>query len=34
MIFWLAQFADTLPKAVPGDFAQIYGLLEVEDVGL
>ena len=34
VIFWLAQFADTLPKAVPGDFAQIYGLLEVEDVGL
>lgn len=34
VIFWLARFADTLPKAVPGDFAQVYGLIEVEDVGL
>ncbi len=33
VLFWLARFADTLPKAVPGDFAQVYGLLEVEDVG-
>ncbi len=34
VIFWLARFADTLPKAVPGDFAQVYSLIEVEDVGL
>lgn len=33
VLFWLAQFADTLPQAIPGDFAQVYGLLEVEDVG-
>lgn len=32
VIFWLARFADTLPKAVPGDFAQVYSLIEVEDV--
>lgn len=34
VLFWLARFSDQLPKAVPGDFAQVYGLLEVEDVGL
>ncbi len=33
-IFWIAQFADKLPKAAPGDFAQVFGLLEVADVGL
>ncbi len=32
LLFWIAEFADTLPKAVPGDFAQVYGLLEVADL--
>ncbi len=31
-LFWIAQFADMLPKAVPGDFAQVYGLLELADL--
>lgn len=33
-LFWIAQFADKLPQAAPGDFAQVYGLLEVADLGL
>lgn len=32
LLFWIAEFADVLPKAVPGDFAQVYGLLEVADL--
>lgn len=32
VLFWLAQFAEKLPQAVPGDFAQVYGLAVVEDV--
>lgn len=30
LLFWLSQFADVLPKAAPNDFAQVYGLVEVE----
>ncbi len=30
---WIAQFADILPKAVPGDFAQVYGLVELTGTG-
>ena len=30
---WIAQFADILPKAVPGDFAQVYGLIETTGTG-
>lgn len=33
-LFWIAQFADKLPQAAPGDFAQVYGLIEVADIGL
>lgn len=33
-LFWIAQFADKLPQAAPGDFAQVYGLIEVADLGL
>lgn len=29
LVVWLSRFADTLPKAVPDDFAQVYGLIEV-----
>ena len=29
LLFWLAEFADKLPLAVPDDFAQVYGLVEV-----
>ncbi len=28
---WIAQFADILPKGVPGDFAQVYGLIETTE---
>lgn len=34
VLFWIAQFADKLPQAAPGDFAQVYGLIEVADIGL
>lgn len=33
LLVWLSQFADKIPKAVPGDFAQVFGLIEVEDAG-
>lgn len=33
VLFWLAEFAEKLPQAVPGDFAQVYGLVEAEDGG-
>ncbi len=33
LLFWLSQFAVKLPKAAPGDFAQVYGLVEMEDTG-
>lgn len=31
LLFWVAQFADLLPKAAPDDFAQVYGLVEVTE---
>lgn len=29
-VFWLSQFIDKVPQAVPGDFAQVFGLVELE----
>lgn len=33
LLQWVAQFADKLPKAVPDDFAQVYGLIEIDEAG-
>lgn len=33
LLIWLSRFADKVPKAVPGDFAQVFNLIEVEDLG-
>lgn len=30
LLFWVSQFSAKLPMAVPGDFAQVYGLIGVE----
>ena len=32
LLFWVSRFAVNVPKAIPEDFAQVYGLVEVEDV--
>lgn len=32
LLFWVSQFAVKIPKAIPEDFAQVYGLVEIEDV--
>ena len=29
VLIWVSRFADTLPRAVPEDFAQVFGLVEV-----
>ncbi len=31
LLLWLSRFADKVPKAVPGDFAQVFGLVEVQE---
>lgn len=30
LVFWVSQFATKLPLAAPGDYAQVYGLIELE----
>ncbi len=30
---WIAQFADVVPKGIPGDYAQVYGLIETTGSG-
>jgi hypothetical protein len=31
VLTWVSRFADILPRGIPDDFAQVYGLIEVEE---
>lgn len=32
LLLWVSRFADTVPKGIPEDFAQVYGLVEIADL--